>query len=115
MLLSLTAVGDHLVFLVVAVETRSALAVERRLHGHMNLHKVLAVDHGDEFDLLPILGKLLYYHVILSQGLEVVWRILYLLRSCHEVFFALLSTSVHLFHLLVDYAENGIGLKLHRS
>ena len=67
MLLSLAAVGDHLVFLVaVAVEGRSTLAVERRLHSHMNLHKVLAVDHGDEFDLLPVLGKLLYYHVVLS-------------------------------------------------
>ena len=76
----------------------------------MDLHEVLRIDHGDE---LFVLGKLLYYHAVFSQGLEVMWWTLHLLSSCHEVLLAFLSSFVHFFHLLVDYAEDGIGLKLH--
>ena len=76
----------------------------------MDLHKVLRIDHGDE---LFVLGKLLYYHVVVGQGLEVMGWTLHLLCSCHEILLAFLSSFVHFFHLLVDYAEDGIGLKLH--
>ena len=108
-LLPFAAVGDHLVLLTV-LEARSSLALERRLHGLVDLHEVLSIDHGDE---LFILRKLLYYHVVVSQGLEVMGWTLVLLCSRHEILFAFLSSFVHLFHLLVDYAEDGIGLKLH--
>ena len=81
------------------------------------MHEVLSIDHGDEFNwlLLLVLRKLLYYHVVVIQWLEVMWWALHLLCSCHEIFFTFLSTFVHFFHLLVDYAEDGVGLKLHRS
>ena len=108
-LLSLAAVGDHLVFLAV-LKAGSSLALERRLHGLVDLHKVLRIDHRDEFF---VLRKLLYYHAVFSQGLEVMWWTLHLLCSCHEILLAFLSSFVHFFHLLVDYAEDGIGLKLH--
>ena len=106
-MLSFAAVGDHLVFFTV-LETRSSLALERRLHGLVDLHEVLSIDHGDEFF---VLRKLLYYHVIIiSQGLKVMRRTLHLLCSCHEILFAFLSSFVHFFHLLVNYAENRIRL-----
>ena len=94
-----------MVFLAVRIARCAAL--ERRFqHGLLELHHIGSVDEGDELRVLVIFAghdeALRVVRVLIRDGLRA------------EGLLPLGGALVHFLDLLVDHAEDGVGLQLHR-